>query len=44
MSLNQLTQTSEKKWLIAKTYDLEVDGEIKISNPNARRGDALTCV
>lgn len=44
MSLNQLTQTSEKKWLIAKTYDLEVDGEIKISNPNARHGDALTCV
>lgn len=44
MSLNQLTQVSEKKWLIAKTYDLTVDGDIKVTNPNARFGDTLTCV
>lgn len=43
MSLNQLTQNSEKKWMIAKTFDLTVDGNIRLTNPNSREGDILTC-
>lgn len=43
MSLNQLTENSIKKWLIAKTYDLQVDGDIKITNPASRFGDTLQC-
>lgn len=44
MSLNQVTQNSNKPWLIAKTYNLIIDGEIKITHPNAREGDILQCV
>jgi len=43
MSLNQLTASGSKNWLIAKTFDLTVDGDIKLTNPNSRAGDILTC-
>lgn len=44
MSLNQITENTTKKWLIPKTFDLTVDGVIKVTNPDSRTGDILTCV